>query len=253
MSPPTTGDAGRSTTHHFPPSPSEGPAAPSSCRPSGISGVRSATRCHAPIAACTLLADAGLDHGMRSCRLGVVARARRGGPRRHGDRQARGGVRPLSPRGARASHRRPRVRSRRAGGGGHPRRRRVHRGLQRRQLQHRVGARRARALPRAQGHRADLRPAARGDLRAPEHPDRRDDDVGREADPADAAAHGQGGSREPRRRRAPAGARPGAGPPGRQARVVAQRRRSHPGRRRLAWRQGVHPAADSHDAGRATS
>ena len=48
MSPPTTGDAGRSTTHHFPPSPSEGPAAPSSCRSSGISGVRSATRCHDP-------------------------------------------------------------------------------------------------------------------------------------------------------------------------------------------------------------
>src|SRR6187200_465082 len=48
MSPPTTADAGRSTTHHFPPSPSEGPAAPSSCRSSGISGALSTPRCHGP-------------------------------------------------------------------------------------------------------------------------------------------------------------------------------------------------------------
>ena len=157
-------------------------------------------RCHAPIGACTLLADAGLDHGMRSCRLGVVARARRGRPRCHRHRQARGGVRPLSPRRARPTDRRTGVRSRRAGGGGHPRGRRVHRRLQRRQLQHRVGARGARALPRAQGHRAHLRSAPRRDLRAPEHPDGRDHDVGRQADPADAPAHRQGGAREPRRR-----------------------------------------------------
>ncbi len=37
---PDDGPRGKEQTNHFPPSPSEGPAAPSSCRPSGISGAR---------------------------------------------------------------------------------------------------------------------------------------------------------------------------------------------------------------------
>ena len=50
---------------------------------------------------------------------------------------------------------------------------RVHRRVQRRQLEHRLRPHRARALPRAQGDRPDLRPAAGGDLRAAEHPHHR--------------------------------------------------------------------------------
>ena len=83
------------------------------------------------------------------------------------------------------------VRPRRAGGGRHQGRRRVRRRLQRRQLEHRLGAGRARALPRAQGRRADLRPAPRRHLRAPQHPDGRHHQVGREADPADAVPRPQ--------------------------------------------------------------
>ena len=79
-----------------------------------------------------------------------------------------------------------------------------------------------------------------------EHPDGRDDHVGGQADPADAPAHRQGGAREPRaagellRVRVPV-----PSPPGGQAGDVAQRRRAHPDRRRLAWRQGLRPRRDS--------
>ena len=104
------------------------------------------------------------------------------------------------------------ARGRRDQGGG-----RIRRSVERRQLEHRVGPGRARALPRSEGDRPDLRPAARRDLRAAEHPDGRDDHVGREADQADAFPRSPGGPREHRRRRPRAAARPGAAPSGRQA------------------------------------
>ena len=118
--------------------------------------------------------------------------------------------------------------------------RRVRRGLQRRQLQHRVGTGRARALPRAEGDRADLRPAACRDLRAAEHPHGRHDDVGRQADPADAVPRPQGDPREPGRRRPPAHAGAGAAAPRGSNALLAQRRRA-----RCWWPASRAAGADS--------
>ena len=62
--------------HHFPPSPSSGPAAPSSCRPQDISGcisttdsARKATSCHRWGPAVPFCLDAHPDHGLRAGRL----------------------------------------------------------------------------------------------------------------------------------------------------------------------------------------
>ncbi len=104
-------------------------------------------------------------HGLWPGRHPAHAGAVEGRTRDHRDRQERRGVRPAASGIRGPYHRRPRVRPGRARGRRDQGGRRVPRGLERRQLQHRLGARRPRALPRPEGHRADLRPHARGHLR----------------------------------------------------------------------------------------
>ena len=139
-------------------------------------------------------------HGLWPCRHPAHAGVVEGRARDHRDRQERRGVLAPAPgvRGpddGRARVRPGRARGRRHQGGG-----RVPRGLERRQLQHPVGPRRARDVPRAQGDRADLRPDAGGHLRAPEHPDGLHHAMGREADDPHAHAPRRGDQGDPRGR-----------------------------------------------------